>query len=181
MKRILPTLLLALALPAAANVVHFPGLWQSQFVQPSPYGFASQTNLAPPLTSNLVAVTAADYLDRTPGVVMGYDAGNGPADKQNPISGKKWGWHNYDVYAYEGEMFVEAGRTYQFWGRFDDGEALVIDGKLVVFQGPESCYNAVPVVATSYTAAKTGWVPFNAWIWDWTGGKNVMNCRFALQ
>ena len=171
----------AVVLPSQANTVYFPGLWQSRFVQPSPYGFASQTNLAPPLTSNLVAVTAADYLDRTPGVVMGYNAGNGPADKQNPISGRKWGWHNYDVYAYEGEMFVEAGQTYQFYGRFDDGEALVVDGKLVVYQGDESGYNKEPVVATSYTAAKTGWVPFNAWIWDWTGGKNVISCRFGLQ
>lgn len=173
--------LLALALPAAANTVHFPGLWQSRFVQPSPYGFAAQNAVAPPLTSNLVAVTSADYLDRTPGVFMDTSAGEGPSPKQNPISGRTWGWYNYDVYAYEGEMFVEEGKTYQFYGRFDDGEAIVIDGKLVVHQGNDSGYNAGPVVATSYTATKTGWVPFNAWIWDWTGGKNVMNCRFALQ
>ena len=133
-KSILPALLACLALaPAAhANTVHFPGLWQSQFAYPSDYGFKTQTNVAAPLSSNLVAVTAAAYLDRTPGVIMGYNAGNGPSPKQNPISGREWGWHNYDVYAYEGEMFVEVGRTYQFWGRFDDGEALVIDGKLVV-------------------------------------------------
>ena len=182
-KLLLPLLLacLALAPVARANTVYVPGLWQSQFVQPSPYGFAAENTVAPPLSSNLVAVTAADYLDRTPGVFMGYSAGNGPADKQNPISGRMWGWHNYDVYAYEGEMFVEAGRTYQFYGRFDDGEALVIDGKLVVHQGNKSGYGDAPVVATSYTATKTGWVPFNAWIWDWEGGKTVMHCRFALQ
>ena len=182
-KSILSALLACLALaPAArANTVYFPGLWQSQFAYPSDYGFKTQTNVAAPLSSNLVAVTAAAYLDRTPGVFMDTSAGNGPTPKQNPISGREWGWHNYDVYAYEGEMFVEAGRTYQFWGRFDDGEALVIDGKLVVYQGDSSGYGANPVVAASYTATKTGWVPFNAWIWDWTGGKNVMNCRFALQ
>lgn len=185
MKRILPTLLLALALPAAANVVHFPGLWQSQFKAPSAYGFAvageASNNTAPVLASNLVAVADAEHLDRTPGVFMDTSAGEGPSPKRNPISGREWGWYNYDVYAYEGEMFVEAGKTYQFWGRFDDGEAIVIDGKLVVHQGNSSGYNANPVVATSYTATQTGWVPFNAWIWDWTGGKNVMNCRFALQ
>ena len=129
----------------------------------------------------LVAVADAAHLDRTPGVIMGYNAGNGPSPKQNPISGREWGWYNYDVYAYEGEMFVEEGKAYQFWGRFDDGEAIVIDGKLVVHQGNASGYNANPVVATSYTATKTGWVPFNAWIWDWEGGKTVMYCRFALQ
>ena len=182
-KSILPALLACFALaPAAhANTVHFPGLWQSQFAYPSDYGFKTQTNVAAPLSSNLVAVTTAAYLDRTPGVFMDTSAGNGPSPKQNPISGREWGWHNYDVYAYEGEMFVEAGKTYQFWGRFDDGEALVIDGKLVVYQGDSSGYGANPVVAASYTATKTGWVPFNAWIWDWTGGKNVMDCRFALQ
>ena len=185
MKRILPTLLLALALPAAANVVHFPGLWQSQFKAPTPYGFAvagdASNNTAPVLASNLVAVADAEHLDRTPGVFMDTSAGEGPSLKQNPISGKKWGWYNYDVYAYEGEMFVEAGKTYQFYGRFDDGEALVVDGKTVVHQGNNSGYNAGPAIATSYTAAATGWVPFNAWIWDWAGGKNVMYCRFALQ
>ncbi len=175
----------AFATGSRANTVHFPGLWQSQFKAPTAYGFAvagaASQNTAPVLASNLVAVADAAHLDRTPGVIMGYNAGNGPSPKQNPISGREWGWYNYDVYAYEGEMFVEAGRTYQFYGRFDDGEALVIDGKLVVHQGNKSGYGDAPVVATSYTATKTGWVPFNAWIWDWEGGKTVMYCRFALQ
>lgn len=52
MKRFLP-LLLAFAIPAAANVVHFPGLWQSQFKAPSDYGFAvageASQNTAPVL------------------------------------------------------------------------------------------------------------------------------------
>ena len=123
MKKLPPVLLcLALALPATANVVHFPGLWQSRFNAPTAYGFAvagdASNNTVPVLASNLVAVTASDYLDRTPGLLMGYSAGSGPAPKQNPISGRSWGWYNYDVYAYEGEMFVEAGRTYQFYGRY---------------------------------------------------------------
>ena len=182
---ILPVAFAVLALPAAANVVHFPGLWQSQFKAPSDYGFAvagsASQNTAPVLASNLVAVADAEHLDRTPGVFMDTSAGEGPSPKQNPISGRTWGWYNYDVYAYEGEMFVEEGKTYQFYGRFDDGEALVVDGRTVVHQGNNSGYNYAPVIATSYTATATGWVPFNAWIWDWEGGKNVMYCRFALQ
>ena len=173
------------AAPVRANTVHRPGLVQMKFTQPSDFGFKTQTSGVPVLASNLVALASANGLgadlDFTPAVFMDYNAGNGPAARQNPISGTSWGWYNWTVYAYEGEIWLEAGTTLQCYGRFDDGEALVVDGKTVVFQGAGSGYNGAPTLATSYTAATTGWVPLNAWIWDWTGGKTPVSAVYALQ
>lgn len=181
-KTLLSLVLFAVALSAAANVVHRPGLVQAQFRQPSDHGFKTQTTGVPVLASNLVAVATAAELDFTPSVFMDYSAGDGPGNRTNPISGKAWGWpQTYIVFAYEGEIRLEAGTKIQCYGRFDDGEALVIDGKTVVHQGASSGYDHNPSVATSFTAPRTGWFPFNAWVWDWTGGKNVCGAVYALQ
>ena len=91
-KTLLSLVLFALALPAAANVVHRPGLVQAQFRQPSDHGFKTQTTGVPVLASNLVAVATAAELDFTPSVFMDYSAGDGPGNRTNPISGKAWGW-----------------------------------------------------------------------------------------
>lgn len=187
MKKLPPVLLcLALAVSAQANVVHRPGLVQVQFRQPSIHGFRTEATGVPVLASNLVATVAAEglgaYMDFTPSVFMDYSAGDGPGNRTNPISGREWGWpQNYIVFAYEGEIWLEAGAMLRGYGRFDDGEALVIDGKTVVHQGSASGYNSGPATDTFYMAETTGWKPFNAWVWDWTGGKNVCGAVYAIQ
>lgn len=174
--------LVATAETARANVTYRPGLTQALFKVGSEHGFKTEANGVPVLASNLVATASADpfadsKIERVPYPLV--DAANNVA---NPVTGSTWSWPDtYAVFAYEGEIYVTAGTTYTCYGRFDDGEAMVIDGTTTLFQGTTSGYNGAPAVWGDYAATKTGWVPFNGWIWDWTGGKATRDCAYALQ
>lgn len=170
-----------LALPAQANTVYRPGLTQVLFKQGSANGFPSAVSGVPVLASNIVEKASADsYADgpeRVPYPLMDRDN-----NVVNPLTGTTWAWPTqYGIFAYEGEMYVEQGTTYTFYGRFDDGSAIVVDGTTVLMQQQDSGYNKQPQVWGDWTATRTEWVPFNAWIWDWTGGKAVKDCYYALQ
>ena len=174
--------LLATAGVARANITYRPGLMQALFKVGSENGFKTSANGVPVLASNIVSAAAADaYADerveRVPYPLM--DSANGVA---NPVSSSTWSWpDDHATFAYEGEILVTAGTTYTCYGRFDDGSALVLDGNLVLLQREDSGYNQQPQVWGDYVATRTGWVPFNGWIWDWTGGKATRNCAYALQ
>ncbi|MBQ3810827.1 MAG: hypothetical protein II839_08440 [Kiritimatiellae bacterium] len=168
MKRILPLLAL-LALPAAAAndgaAVYRPGLTQARIPLGSPMGYVTAYTGVPVLASNLLTTAEADWLDRTLDVFKDGEHAN---DATNSVSGKTWPWlieNRHGVFAYEGEMFVEQGKDYYFYGRFWTGEAMVVDGTTVVSQGPHNGYNYSPDIFGTWTAPKTGWVPFNAWEW----------------
>ena len=173
-------LLFAVSENTRANVTYRPGLMQAQILSGSSSGFATAANGVPNLASNLLAIAQSDdkvSVERTSGVLM--DASNPTV---NPVTGTSFEWPNsYGVFAYEGEIHVTAGTTYRFYGQFDDGEALVVDGVTAVNQGTSSGYNNAPAVRNPYTAASTGWVPFNAWIWDWSGGKAPHTSKYALE
>lgn len=178
------TLVLALlfAVPenTRANVTYRPGLMQAQILSGSSNGFATEANGVPNLASNLIAIAQSDdkvSVERTSGVLM-----DGSSSTANPVTGTSFSWpEKYGVFAYEGEIHVTADTTYRFYGQFDDGEALVVDGVTAVNQGANSGYNNAPAVRNPYTAASTGWVPFNAWIWDWAGGKAPHTSLYALE
>ena len=170
MKRIAPLLLALLALPAAAaqtgHAVYRPGLTQARIPFPSDYGYKTAYDGVPMLASNLLANADASWLDRTLDV---FKDGEHPNSATNPVSGKTWPWlieHNHGVFAYEGEMFVEGGVEYSFYGRADTGEALVVDGDTVVWQGVNRGWQYGPEIHKRWTAPKTGWVPFNGWLWS---------------
>ncbi len=169
MKRIAPILLALLALPAAAaqtgHAVYRPGLTQARIPLGSPMGYVTAYTGVPVLASNLLATAEADWLDRTLDVFKDGEHAN---NATNPVSGKTWPWlieSRHGVFAYEGEIFVEQGTEYYFYGRFWTGEAMVVDGTTVVWQGPHNGYNYPPDIFGTWTAPKTGWVPFNAWEW----------------
>ncbi len=182
MKRIAPLLLALLALSAPAaqtgHAVYRPGLTQARIPLGSPWGYKNTSSYIPNLSSNLLDLANeghADWLDRTLDVFKdGEHKKNGETDGDpNPLSGKSWPWseainNDRGVFAYEGEMFVEAGTNYYFFGRMYTGEALVVDGATVVWQGENNSWNVAPAIYGSWTAPKTGWVPFNAWLWTWS-------------
>ena len=173
---------LSLAPFAQANSVYRPGLMQVLFKAGSVNGFPVTQNGLPVLASNIVEKAASDEkadprVERVLYPLM--DRNNGV---QNVLTGSTWSWpDSFAVFAYEGELFVEAGTTYTCYGRFDDGSAMVIDGVTTLWQGGGSGYNGQPTIWGDYVAEKTGWVPFNAWIYDWSGGKAPRDCAYALQ
>ena len=175
------TLFAIVPMVVSANTVYRPGLVQVLFEKGSANGFATGVSGVPVLASNLVETAKSDSFARGPELVP-YPLMDRDNNVANPVTGKTWSWPNeYATFAYEGEIYVTAGTTYTFYGRFDDGSALVIDGSLVLLQREESGYNKQPQVWGDWTAPKTGWVPFNGWIWDWTGGKATRDCYYALQ
>jgi hypothetical protein len=185
MKRIAPILLALLALPAAAaqtgHAVYRPGLTQARIPFPSAMGYLTAYDGVPMLASNLLANADASWLDRTLDV---FKDGEHPNAATNPVSGKTWPWlieHNHGVFAYEGEMFVEGGVEYSFYGRSDTGEALVVDGETVVWQGVNRGWQYGPEIHRRWTAPKTGWVPFNGWLWSWNGSYGTQWSEWSLQ
>ena len=187
MKRILPAFLLAalFALPAPAantgHAVYRPGLTQARIPFPSAMGYLTAYDGVPMLASNLLDHADASWLDRTLDV---FKDGENANEATNVVSGKTWPWlieHNHGVFAYEGELFVEEGVEYSFYGRADTGEALVVDGETVVWQGVNRGWQYGPEIHRRWTAPKTGWVPFNGWLWSWNGIYGTQWSEWSLQ
>ena len=150
MKRLLPLFLAFACLPAAAvqtgHAVYRPGLTQARIPFGSSLGYKTAYTGVPNLASNLLLNADAAWLDRTLGVFK--DGGN-TNGAPNPVSGTPWPWlieSGHGVFAYEGEIRVEAGTTYSFYGRNYNGEALVVDGVTRVHQGPRNAWNYAPEI-----------------------------------
>lgn len=107
-------------------------------------------------------------IDVTPGTVMAdvQDSNSLTNRYVNPYSGKEWKWGNNTTYAYFGEMYFEAGVTYNFASIIDDGSTLFIDEEKIFENSNYSKYGA-----GSYTPTATGWLPIEVYVFDWTGGK----------
>ena len=188
---LLHSLLLA-AVTAGAHVYR-PGLVQVKFSRGSGHGFPAGTTVSrtvPILESNLLATAFAPYRDRTPGLLMDYDAdgssGTQPVPTVNPVSGTTWNWDlENTVFAYEGEIRLPAGTTLQPYSRFDDGAAMVVDGHLIAFQGVQENDSgggqAEPVLLEPHVFASASWVPLNAWIYDWFKIKRPAAGLYAIQ
>ena len=184
MRRLLLLALASLALPSFAaqtgHAVYRPGLTQARIPLGSEWGYITAFEGVPNLASNLLELVdegKADWIDRTLDVFKDgeHKKNGGRDDDPNPLSGMSWTWseaiqNNHAVFAYEGEMFVEEGTEYYFFGRMWTGEALVLDGTTVVWQGGGNSWKGAPLIYGFWTAPKTGWVPFNGWLWTWNGG-----------
>ena len=187
MKRLLLSAVLSVLFSGSAvatgsgHAVYRPGLTQARIPFPSAMGYLTAYDGVPNLASNLLANADASWLDRTLDVFKDGENGNAA---ENPLSGKAWPWlieHNHGVFAYEGELFVEEGAEYSFYGRSDTGEALVVDGETVVWQGKNRGWQYGPEIHRRWTAPKTGWVPFNGWLWSWNGSYGTQWSEWSLQ
>ena len=194
MKRLLLLALALLALPAAArndgHAVYRPGLTQARIPLGTRLGYVKPHLGIPMLASNLLENAEAAWLDRTLDVFKGgsdtNEAGNTVYDDYavNPVSGKSWPWlleEKHGIFAYEGEIFVEEGTNYFFYARHGDGGAIVVDGETVSWQGLVSAYNLAPNIRRFWTAPKTGWVPFNVWLWAFDGRTTPQWAQWSAQ
>ena len=119
---------------------------------------------------------ASNSQDWTLSALMCNVTGNVGAKGYSEVSGTEWQWQNYYGYVYDGEMWMEAGTPYTFGGNFDDGSAILIDGKVAWSQGnpggTESGYNKW-VAPKTLTPDTTGWHPVKLIVYDWEGGKAI--------
>ena len=157
-----------------------PGLIQAKFGEKVLF----ESQIQPPLVSNLL--TQTDYnssLDFTYGALMANkNCDNAGVKVVNTYTATQWNWDtSYTAFAYEGEIYLQKGQRLVIFGRFDDGEAAVVDGVTLLAQGSSSGYNSEPATRwVVYEPAESGWYPLNAWVWDWSSGKNCMTPPSAL-
>ena len=167
------SVVLASAFALTANAtVYRPGLLQAKF-DGNDIEFKS-SNTRPSLLSNLVE-NASAQLDYTYGTFMAnMSVGSSTAANTNSWSGNSCAWNSeYTLFAYEGEIFLKEGQTVAMVGCFDDGSAAVVNGVTLFDQGSASGYNGGATCAATFTAEASGWYPVNAWVWDWSSGKNI--------
>ena len=163
---------LAATLPVSA-VVYRPGLLQARFAGES----VAPANSEATLVTNLA--TQADYprvgdLDYTYGTLMANTSGgDGGTVYNNAWSGNSYNWANNTLFAYEGEIFVAAGQKLAMGGCFDDGSAAKVNGTKLFTQGAASGYNNDCTISDTFEPTESGWYPVNAWVWDWSGNKNI--------
>ena len=119
------------------------------------------------LTQTAASITDATKLDVTETTLMA--SINGTGNILNPVSGKTWEWGDKTTFGYEAEIYLEPG-TYTFWGRYDDGGAVVMEDNVIYTHGNQSGYNFDPATG-DFVVEKAGWYNFRGYVWDWSGGK----------
>ena len=134
-KALLPLLFLALALPAAATI-YAPGLVQVRLS-----GSMDKTTTSAAALANGTAV-------HVPGAIMASTANNAT----NPYDGQSYAWGGNTTWAYIGQMYFEAGKTYYFGKYVDDAGYLVVDGTKIMDNGGYQ-----DRVVASYTPETSGW------------------------
>ena len=119
------------------------------------------------LTQTAASITDATKLDVTETTLMA--SINGTGNILNPVSGKTWKWGDKTTFGYEAEIYLEPG-TYTFWGRYDDGGAVVMEDNVIYTHGKQSGYDFDPATG-DFVVEKAGWYNFRGYVWDWSGGK----------
>lgn len=131
------------------------------------FKYGCNSNKEADLTMTAAAITDASMLDVTETTLMA--SINGTGNILNPVSGKTWKWGDYTTFGYEAEIYLEPG-TYTFWGRYDDGGAVVMEDNVIYTHGNQSGYGFDPATG-DFVVEKAGWYNFRGYVWDWSGGK----------
>lgn len=174
MKKYIKTLLAIVALLCvtleANATVYRPGFQQ--------FRYSCAKDKEADLTVTYDSITDANNRDITATTLMA--SINGTGGVVNPLTGKTWNWSDNTTFGYESQIWLEPG-TYTFWGRYDDGGAVLINGDVIYTHGAKSGYNESPV-AGDFVVTKAGWYDFRGYVWDWSGGKNPMGeAKSAIQ
>ncbi len=150
--------------PALAAGNWKPGLVQARFLG----GLGSTP---PEWKTDLLNTVGRADLDVTAGPLMATvhhaSAGGEIANTFNG-STKTWKWANNSIYAYEGQIYLQGGVTYQFWQQVDDGAAIRINGEVVV--SATSTSGSKGGSSGFYNPTETGWYDLNIMVWNGTYG-----------
>lgn len=149
---------------SAQAAVYRPGLHVARFS-------LNKKQVAPDLNYDLSTSSFSDYALQ----LVGDATVSKDRSVSNPITGKAHKWGEYYVYAYTGEIYLDASKTYVIGGGFDDGSAIVIDqgteDEFVWSQGGTSGATQDGWVApTNYKPTVTGWHPVKLFLWNWSNG-----------
>ncbi len=150
--------------------------WQPGLIQARISDDPNAANKAPSQWyRDLLETISEENIDFTYGTLMA-DVRN--ANLTNPRTEKKWSWTNYMTYAYEGQIFLEGDKTYNFYVQCDDGGAIFIDEQEVVNTETVSHHNFGRTGL--HTPAATGWYDIRIYVWDWSGDKGPQANHFGI-
>ncbi len=149
------TAITAITIPASVQMGMAGGLCQVKFNS----RFDTTSTLADATSTNIVSGAIAAYTK----------CNSSPYAFADPLTGETFNWNSENTtFAYFGQMFMEAGKTYVFGAHFDDDAFVKVDGHVLVNEPRSSSYS---ICTGSYVCDATGWHDVEFRLSDGGGGK----------
>lgn len=153
---------------AIAEVVYQPGLLQYYMkTAVLDYNYQNRYNYAFWMPENQRGFFGAE-MGSEPVRTLGMIAANSANTFNNSLNDATYRWEDWGCYIYEGEIYLEADKTYTFCVAFDDGAALLIGGKVVVEPPPETSISTSTGCLGTFQPPVSGWYPMTGYVWDFT-------------
>ena len=121
---------------------------------------------------NTASSVGSGFSHRELGPVMGLiSQGDASQSYSSPLDGMTTTWQEYITFAYVGQIYLEAGKTYTFGMNIDDWEYLKIGTRVLINNTGNSFKTA------SFTPASTGWHDIDIRVGN-SGGPGGANSGF---
>ena len=121
----------------------------------------------------------SDEVSDVSGVIAAYQKVTAsPWQFTDPATGAAYAWNEQNsTFAYFGEMYMEAGKTYVFGAHFDDDAYVKVDGQVLINIQNSSPYS---VHTGSCLCTTTGWHEVEFRLGDNTGGKGSWGYSWSV-
>ncbi len=164
---------------------YHPGLIQAFF----PDDPATDQKVAPEWHTNLLENVDEDYLDFVLTTIMTSKKfspvtmptpGKGYVNEYPGREAKEWYWEKYSTYAYEGEIYLELGKSYNFYVRGPRGGKIKINDVEIVNNTSVNNPKYQPY-SRVYEPQEEGWHKINIIVWTYDDDQcGQFNNLFAL-
>ena len=111
----------------------------------------------------------ADRFSHTLGTILADVSETSACQARNELTGKLETWPQWGAVLYEGEMYFEGGKEYNFFGCVDDLVACELDGVFFWCEGNQQVSKR-GVRVYSKMFKESGWHPIRMWLADPGGG-----------
>ena len=121
----------------------------------------------------------ADRFSHTLGTILADANQSSRCQVRNELTGTIEKWPLYGAVLYEGEMYFEGGREYNFFGCVDNLSACELDGSFLWCEGDcQTKKNGMAI--SSKTFKESGWRPIRVWIADAGGACGAWSGRVGF-
>ena len=124
----------------------------------------------------------ADRFSHTLGTILAdvNYSGASLTQTRNELTGAVEKWESDAAILYEGEMYFEGGREYNFFGSIDDWVGCELDGAFLWCEGVRQS-EVIGVTVASKTFKVSGWHSIRVWISDMYVGGGACKDRIGFQ
>ena len=121
----------------------------------------------------------ADRFSHTLGTILADVPDGNLVQTQNELSGKIEKWEARAAILYEGEMYFEGGREYNFFGCINCLSACELDGRYFWCEGING--SGAGVTVCSKTFKESGWHPIRVWLACYGWGRGAVTRHLGFQ